>query len=290
MNKTIYLTYKKQVPDIVFSRWKETNPTFNMDFSLDNDCIQFLQTHFNEYITELFKRIPIGMYKADLWRLCKLYINGGIYSDVDLVPYLDLDILDKDVTFYSCLSKDKGSVFQAFMATFSKPNNPLILHFLISFLINAPYKYENGPTYDMYNCIKHNLNTENIMPETKYNINEIKIPISIGISETSTKTINLYYFPDNIEYAIKFKPNMYKKIKFNFEIKNNNLIVTRIDKKMGWSFEQSLEIVMKSKETIFLFPEQLGSNNHWSTSFITLKNKKIFDSRDMNYYNNGRSW
>jgi len=54
---------------------------------------EFLKNNFNGYIVNLFKVIHIGMYKADLWRLCKLYIHGGVYSDVDLVPYINIDTL-----------------------------------------------------------------------------------------------------------------------------------------------------------------------------------------------------
>jgi len=53
------------------------------------------------------------MYKADLWRLCKLYIHGGVYADVDLVPYINIDNLDKDITFYSCISDSNDGIFQA---------------------------------------------------------------------------------------------------------------------------------------------------------------------------------
>ena len=131
-NKTIYMTYKKNIPDIVFNRWKTLNENYKIEFSLDNDCIKFLKENFNDYIAELFKNIPQGMYKADLWRLCKLYKNGGVYADVDLVPYLNINSLDKNITFYSCLSLSNDSIFQAFMVNFSKPKNPLILSFLIS--------------------------------------------------------------------------------------------------------------------------------------------------------------
>ena len=31
MNKTIYMTYNKSVPEIVFRRWKDLNPEYNMD-------------------------------------------------------------------------------------------------------------------------------------------------------------------------------------------------------------------------------------------------------------------
>jgi len=286
MNKTIYMTYKKNVPDFVFSRWKSLNEDYAIEFSLDEDCVSFIEKHFNKHIADLFKKIPIGMYKADLWRLCKLYIHGGVYADVDLIPHININSLDKDITFYSCMSKDQSSVFQAFMVCFSKPHNPLILHFLMSFLINKPYNYHNGPTYDMYNCIKYNLNGIHIHPEKKYEIREINIPIQIGSSKEKTKTIDLSYFPDNIVYTVKLNPCPYGD-KFLFEIKNNTLIVTRTDAESGWGYNHSCNICIQSDEKIFLFKENSGANNDWVTSYITLNNKKILDSRDLNYYKNG---
>ena len=97
INKTIYFTYKKNCPDKVFNRWKELNKDYEIDFSLDSDCISFLIENFNYYIADLFKKIPHGPYKSDLWRLCKLYIRGGVYADVDLIPYINLDTLDNAV-------------------------------------------------------------------------------------------------------------------------------------------------------------------------------------------------
>ena len=40
-NKTIYMTYKKPIPDFVFERWEKLNPEYQLDFSLDEDCIEF---------------------------------------------------------------------------------------------------------------------------------------------------------------------------------------------------------------------------------------------------------
>ena len=50
----------------------------------------------NELVT-IFNKLKRGAWKADLWRLCKLYINSGVYADVDLVPYLNIDKLDKNI-------------------------------------------------------------------------------------------------------------------------------------------------------------------------------------------------
>ncbi len=181
----------------------------------------------------MFNNINQGIFKADLWRLCILYKNSGVYADVDLVPHLNINTLDKNISFYSCIAVDFKSIFQAFMINFSKPNNPLLLIFLISYCINKPYTYENGPTYDMYNCIKYMLNTEIIYPEKKYEIDSLKLKINIGSSNNNIKIINLYYFPDNINYTINLHHNEYDD-KFKFKIQNNDLIIQRTDKLMGW--------------------------------------------------------
>ena len=287
INKTIYMTYKKNIPDKVKNRWIENNNDYKIDFSLDKDCLEFLETNFNKNVSNLFSNINRGMYKADLWRLCKLYINSGVYADVDLIPYFNINKLDTNITFYTCLSSiDIGSIFQAFMVIFSKPKNPLLLVFLLSFIINSPYNYYNGPCYDMYNCIKYMLNVETILPEKKYEINSVKLKICIGSSKSNIKVINLYYFPDDIQYSIILHKNFYADI-FNFEINNNYLIVKRLDNNCGWDHNHFIDICFPAKTSFLFFKENIGSNNNWVTSYVVHNNKKILESRDMDYYKNG---
>ena len=288
INKTIYMTYKKNVPDKVFNRWRELNPVYEIDLSLDEECITFLRENFNNYVADLFISIPQGIYKADLWRLCKLYMNGGVYADVDLVPYLNIDTLDKNISFYSCLSINLKCIFQAFMINFTKPKNSLIFIFLLSFLLNNPQTYCNGPPFDMFKCIKYNLNNIHLKPDTKYFLKEVKIPLSIGSSESNIKKINLYYFPEDIEYIIRLHDNFYKN-KFEFKICKNQLIVERIDENNGWEYNYSIDICIKSSQSIYLFKENIGNNNNWVTSYVTLNSKKILDSRDLEYFHN-KGW
>ena len=286
-NRTIYLTYYKDIPDIVFNRWKVLNKNYNVELHLDNQCIQFLKAHFNDYVVNLFKTIPRGMYKADLWRLCKLYIHSGVYSDVDIVPYINIDTLDSDITFYSSLSIDKDSIFQAFMVNRSKPQNPLLLHFIISFLVNKPYyNPHNGPTYDMYKCLQYNIGTNIVKAETKYKIDTIKIKIEIGQSDTNIKKIDLCFFPHDIDYTIQIKKHPHKDI-FHFNIKNNILTVQRIDKQIGWGYHHTADIRIPSNETIYLFTENIGNNHNWITSYVSNKGVKLLDSRDLTYHKNG---
>lgn len=282
----IYMTYKKPVPDRVITQWKKLNPNYDIDFSLDNDCIDFLKLYFNDYIVDLFISIQPGMYKADLWRLCKLYIHGGVYADVDLVPYINIDTLDKNISFYSCLSIQPNAIFQAFIVNFIKPKNPLLLIFILSFLINKPYNtIHHGPCSDMFNCIKYNLNQVSIIPEKKYEIEEVKINVTIGSSDTNTKKINLYYFPDNIPYHINLIKNPYND-SFNFTINDNILTVERTDVSSGWGYMHSVDICITSKQIIYLFKEIIGENNNHITSYVSHNSQKILDSRSIEYYNN----
>lgn len=284
INKTIYMTYKTIPPYYVFNRWKVLNPDYNIEFSLDKQCYDFIKTNFNEYVAILFSKIPQGMHKADLWRLCKLYIHSGVYSDIDIVPYLNLNTLDKDITFYSCLATDTSAIFQAFIANFSKPKNPLLLLFLISFLVNEPYKIKKcsyGPCIDMMNVLKYNLNTDIICADKIYDMEQVKLKINIESSKLNNKYINLYYFPPDVIYEIKLNEKTDKL--FDFNITENILRVTRIDKNEGWEENLSCDICISSKERIYLFRENNGLHNNYINAFVTYNNIKVFDSHDINY-------
>lgn len=280
------MTYKHSVPDKVFSRWKSINKDYNIDFNLDKDCINFLETSLNKKCSEIFKNINRGAHKADLWRIAKLYIDGGVYSDVDLVPYLNLNDLEKDITFYSCLSRDKNSIFQAFMLS-SKPKSALLLAFIISYLNNYDeiLKSWNGPTEDMAKCLKYNFDIDTLTPNKIYETNIIKIPINIGRSDNNIKHVDLIFFPEDINYKVELKKNDYKD-SFGFEIKNNILIIKREDSNEGWEYNHNVDIIISSYERMLLFDEK----GKYPKNFVIHKNKKILDSRDLEYHRNGSKW
>ena len=281
INKTIYMTYNKSVPDYVFNKWTDLNSDFKIDFSLDNECIDFIKDNFNDALVDVFKNIKRGAHKADLWRLCKLYINGGIYADVDLVPYLNINNLDKDVTFYTCLSAINQSCFQAFMVNFSKPRNPLILSFLITLILNKPFNDDIGPTKDMYNTLNYNIDT--ITKDTKYHINTVRIPVEIGNSKRNIKKINLLYFPKLSKISINILSNKNLKETFSAKIQDTFLIIKKSSNSTtGWKQNLKVEIEIPSKEVIYLFKEHWGARGY-TDAYVTYKNIKILDSRDCCY-------
>ena len=61
---------------------KRTNPKFNYYLYDDNDCREFIKTHFRPDVLHAYDHLIPGAYKADLWRYCVLFIKGGIYLDI----------------------------------------------------------------------------------------------------------------------------------------------------------------------------------------------------------------
>jgi hypothetical protein len=53
-------------------------------FWSNDACHEFIHKHFDPRIALVYDRLVPGAYKADLWRLCCLYVFGGLYVDIDM--------------------------------------------------------------------------------------------------------------------------------------------------------------------------------------------------------------
>jgi mannosyltransferase OCH1-like enzyme len=62
-------------------------------FYTDDESGSFLSTHFPPEVREAYDTLLPGAFKADLFRYCALFINGGLYADVDILLESNLDIL-----------------------------------------------------------------------------------------------------------------------------------------------------------------------------------------------------
>ena len=126
--KHIVFTYidLKFIPNKVFYNWKNLNPEYKLIFFDDEACEYLFNKKFETDYGEHFRKILHPPFKADFFRICFLYIYGGVYSDIDIEPKLSISsILDKNVNFMSCISHDKTGINPHFM--FSKPNNKSLM-------------------------------------------------------------------------------------------------------------------------------------------------------------------
>lgn len=81
----IWQTYKTKnfTQQIVNCQKTWTNQGIEYCFMEDTQIEQFIKENFDVKTYETFKKLPLGVMKADLWRYCILYKYGGIYSDID---------------------------------------------------------------------------------------------------------------------------------------------------------------------------------------------------------------
>lgn len=61
---------------------KLQNPEFEFFLYDDAECREFIAKHFAKEVVDAYDKLIPGAYKADLWRYCVLYVNGGIYLDI----------------------------------------------------------------------------------------------------------------------------------------------------------------------------------------------------------------
>jgi mannosyltransferase OCH1-like enzyme len=155
-NKIIYNGYK--IPNIIHQTvksknaldytlreniysWKQLNDGFEYNLYDDEECVKFLKKHFTEDHVATFNGLKAGAAKADFFRLCVLYIKGGVYVDIDmrcLVPLFSW--IEQNDTFI--IPKDGDTevidLFQAFIA--STPRNPILLKGINKIMHNVKNK------------------------------------------------------------------------------------------------------------------------------------------------------
>lgn len=109
--------------------WRTMNPEYEFYYYTNQDCLEFLQEHFDKDVVKAYQMLIPGAAKADLFRYCVLYIKGGVYADIAMEPYVPLsDIIDEldDLVLVldtMAILKDRQNLYNAFMATTS--HNPL---------------------------------------------------------------------------------------------------------------------------------------------------------------------
>lgn len=102
---------------------KKNNPEFSHHLFDEPECRNFIETHFDKRVLSAYDCLIPKAYKADLWRLCVLYIHGGIYMDIKLntVDGFKLTELTNREYFARDLESSGGGIWNGFIVC--KPKN-----------------------------------------------------------------------------------------------------------------------------------------------------------------------
>ncbi len=113
------------------------NPTYDFYIFNDEECRDFIKQHFDEAVLMAFDTLKPGAYKADLWRLCVLYIHGGIYIDIKFKINKPLTSFLNDSAFVQDLGED--AIYQGFVI--SKKGEPILKEGIDKIVENVKNKY-----------------------------------------------------------------------------------------------------------------------------------------------------
>jgi len=141
----IYQTWKtKELPEKMrenVERMKTKNPEFEYNLFDDDDCAEFIRTHFEEDVYTAYNKLIPGAFKADLWRYCVLYINGGIYLDIKYSNVGDFNLiqLTDDEYFVVDIEESGSGIYNAFMIC--KPGNKILKEAIRRVVENVKKEY-----------------------------------------------------------------------------------------------------------------------------------------------------
>ena len=127
---------------------KKQNPEFEYFLFDDNDCIEFIYKYFHKDILDAFNKLKPGAYKADLWRLCVLYINGGVYIDIKMScvnNFKLIEIIDKE-HYVKDRSWTKGKIYNGFLVC--KEGNPFLIDCINQIVTNTKSNYYGDVAVD----------------------------------------------------------------------------------------------------------------------------------------------
>lgn len=125
---------------------KNTNPAFQHYLFDDNDCREYLKNNFPEIVVETFDKLIPGAYKADLWRYCVLYKEGGIYMDIKYIPHNGFRLINLTENEHFVLDEGDTGIYNAFMAC--KPGNAILFKAINAIIRNVKIKYYGNSILD----------------------------------------------------------------------------------------------------------------------------------------------
>jgi mannosyltransferase OCH1-like enzyme len=131
--KKIFQTWKNKNMDIEMENTtkiiKNLNPEYEYKLFTDDDCIEYIKNNFSEHVLFAYNNLIPGAFKADLFRYCVLYQEGGVYIDCKMIPSKPFrEIINPDdssILVNNTFELNLVSIYNAFIC--SEPKNNLFL-------------------------------------------------------------------------------------------------------------------------------------------------------------------
>lgn len=166
LNKTVLKNFEI-IPKRIFTHWHtknlpkfmrinfekiiKENPEFEIVLFDNNDCINFLKNYFDQEVVKTYENIIPEAYKCDLWRLCVLYIHGGIYCDIKYEPINNFKFVSLINNEYFVLDRpkffqNKFGIYNALIVTL--PRNSFLYECIVNIVENCKTNFFGNSCLD----------------------------------------------------------------------------------------------------------------------------------------------
>jgi len=160
---------------------KEQNPEFEHHLYDETMARKFIQDHFSKEVVDAYDAVIPHALKADLWRYCVIYKNGGVYLDSKYygINHFKLIYLTDKEYFCKDIPWALEGVYNAILIC--KPKNPILLKTIKTFVKHTKEKY-----YGSTECCIGPLMLKQFFTENQYK----QFELSHELINRSTKFIN----------------------------------------------------------------------------------------------------
>jgi mannosyltransferase OCH1-like enzyme len=134
--------HTKELPPLMKKNYDKLvlqNPEFNCHLYDESECRNFIQHYFGLTVLEAYNSLTPCAYKSDLWRICVLYINGGIYMDIKYQCVNGFRLIVLTEKEYFVRDRPLNMAYNALIVV--KPQNPIMLKCIKQIVINVKNKY-----------------------------------------------------------------------------------------------------------------------------------------------------
>ena len=165
------------------------NPDFDYHFHDTYDQRALIRDNFDEKVLKAYDTLIPGAYRSDLWRLCVLYVHGGIYMDLKLnviKPFSSFINEDCDFVMAMEYPQSNGphkSMLTSFMA--SVPKHPFLLACIDAIVERVTLKEYGINEWDVTGPILYASVFTKLYPIVPDNI-------QLGIADWSSNKVILY--------------------------------------------------------------------------------------------------
>jgi len=148
INKTIWQTYESEYDELpdkakeCVESWKSLNPDWEFKYVSGKERAIFVEEHFGEEWKNIYTSYKLDVLRSDLWRYMCLYINGGLYTDLDMICKKPIESwLKTDSKF---VVSSEPNIWGYTQSIFASESSSI---FLKELLISIKNKYYENITY-----------------------------------------------------------------------------------------------------------------------------------------------